>query len=165
MKAKICKTFLFFSISEQAIVGYLHNLSPMKTSKSNNQYFDLQIQTSNEVYRTVCFSPDKHPLLKRKLESSSPIKIHKYQLKKNERSGENDLILNKRTKIEDQGNPSSEGKNFDKTRSNLHRQPRVNPCCVMGKRYPKDDYWHLRQHQKRCCQGIWRNQVSDTHKA
>ena len=99
-----------FSISEQAIVGYLHNLSPIKTSKSNNQYFDLQFQTSNEVYRTVCFSPDKHPPLKRKLESSSPIKIHKYQLKKNERSGENDLILNKRTKIED---PDDSEKDFD----------------------------------------------------
>ena len=91
-------------------MGYLHNLSPIKTSKSNNQYFDLQIQTSNEVYRTVCFSPDKHSLLKRKLESSSPIKIHKYQLKKNERSGENDLILNKRTKIED---PDDSETDFD----------------------------------------------------
>ena len=203
-----------FSILEQAIVGYLHNLSPIKTSKSYNQYFDLEIQTSNQVYRTVCFSPDKHSLLKRKLQSSSPIKIHKYQLKKNERSGENDLILNKRTKIEDpddsetdfdyvpvkteatqaidatteeihngdahtlinkhygtphlqwfQGNPSGEGKKFDETRSNLHRQHRVNPCCVVGKRYPKGDYWHLLQHQRHCCRGIWRNKVSDTHKA
>ena len=91
-------------------MGYLHNLSPIKTSKSNNQYFDLQIQTSKEIYRTVCFSPDKHPLLKRKLESSSPVKIHKYQLKKNERSGENDLILNKRTKIED---PDDSETDFD----------------------------------------------------
>ena len=106
IKSKICITFLFFSILEQAIVGYLHNLSPIKTRKSNNQYFDLQIQTSNEVYRTVCFSPDKHPLLKRKLESS----IHKYQLTKNERSGENDLILNERTKI---GDPDDSETDFD----------------------------------------------------
>ncbi|XP_015778565.1 PREDICTED: uncharacterized protein LOC107356471 [Acropora digitifera] len=77
------------------------SVSNKKTRKSNNQYFNLQIQTSNEVYRTACFLPDKHPLLKGKLESSSSIKIHRYQLKKNERSEENDLILNKRTKIED----------------------------------------------------------------
>lgn len=51
-------------------MGYLHNLSPIKTRK----------------------------------------KIHKYQLKKNERSGENDLILNKRTKIED---PDDSEPDFD----------------------------------------------------
>ena len=127
--------------------------------------------------------------------------------KKNERSGENDLILNKRTQIEDPDDSEkdfdyvsvktettqaidatteeihdgdahtlinimgrltfneSKETNFDKTKSNLHRQHRVNLCCVLGKRYPKGDYWHLLQHQKRCCQGIWRNQVSDTHKA
>lgn len=39
------------------------------------------------------------PLLERKVESSSPIKIHKYQLKKNERSEKNYLILNKNSKI------------------------------------------------------------------
>ena len=36
-----------------------------------------------------------------------------------------------------QGNPSGEGKNLDKTRSNLHRQHRINLCCFLRKRYPK----------------------------
>jgi len=68
--------------NESAIVGYLHDLSNIKTSKYNNQYFDLKIQTSTNIYWTVCFSPEKHPTFKRKYESSSPIKLTKFQLKK-----------------------------------------------------------------------------------
>ena len=193
-------------------MGYLHNLSPIKTSKSNNQYFDLQIQTSKEVYCTACFSPDKHPLLKRKLESS-PIKIHKYQLKKNERSGENDLILNKRTKIEDPDDSETDfnyvlvktelTQAIDATTEEIHDGVAHNLIYIIGRLtfngsketlqvkgktltkqeaiftdntgsihvvlwendIPRVTHWHLLQHQKRCCQGILSNQVSDTHKA
>ena len=59
------------------MVGYLHNLSPIKTSKNE--------KTNSRVYRAVCFSPEKHSVLKRKFESSSPVKINKFQLKKNRR--------------------------------------------------------------------------------
>lgn len=55
------------------MVGYLHNLSPIKTSQNKNQYFSLNFQTNSQVYRAVCFSPEKHSVLKRKLESSSPV--------------------------------------------------------------------------------------------
>lgn len=99
-----------FSILDQGIAGYLHDLSQIKTSKSNNQCFELKFQTSSEVYCTVCFSPEKHRLLKCKLQSSSPIKLHKYQLKKNERGGENELVLNKRSRIEE---PDDSEKDFD----------------------------------------------------
>ena len=40
-------------------------------------------------------------MLKRKFESSSPVKINKFQLKKNLKTEKEELILNKRTKIED----------------------------------------------------------------
>ena len=53
------------------------------------------------MYRTVCFSPEKHSVLKCKFESSLPVKINKFQLKKNPKIEKEDLILNKRTKIED----------------------------------------------------------------
>ena len=53
------------------------------------------------MYRTVCFSPEKHSVLKRKFESSSPVKINKFQLKKNPKTDKEELILNKRTNIED----------------------------------------------------------------
>jgi len=100
----------FFFFSENAIVGYLHDLSKIKTSKNNNQYFDLKIQTSTNIYRTVCFSPEKHPTFKRKYESSSPIKLTKFQLKNNDKTSEQELVINKRTKLQD---PSDKESEFD----------------------------------------------------
>ena len=47
----------------------------------------------------MCFSPEKHTTFKRK--SSSPVKLTKFQLKKNERTSEQELVINKRTKVED----------------------------------------------------------------
>ena len=83
------------------MVGYLHNLLPRKTSQNKNQYFSLSFQPNSQVYRTVCFSPGKHSVLKRKFESSLPVKINKFQLKKNPKADKEELILNKRTNIED----------------------------------------------------------------
>ena len=92
------------------MVGYLHNLSPIKTSQNKNQYFSLNFQTNSQVYRAVCFSPEKHSVLKRKLESSSPVKINRFQLKKNLKTEKEELILNKRTRIED---PDENEMDFD----------------------------------------------------
>ena len=92
------------------MVGYLHNLSPIKTSQNKNQYFSLNFQTNSQVYRAVYFSPEKHSVLKRKLESSSPVKINKFQLKKNLKTEKEELILNKRTRIVD---PDESEMDFD----------------------------------------------------
>ncbi|KAK2562282.1 hypothetical protein P5673_014552 [Acropora cervicornis] len=77
--------------TDDGIVGYLHNLSPIKTSQNKNQYFVLDFQTNSTV------SPEKHAALKRKFECSSPVKVNKYNLKKNDKTGEEELIWNKRT--------------------------------------------------------------------
>jgi len=58
----------------------------------------------------VCFSPEKHPTFKRKYESSSPIKLTKFQLKKNEKTSEQELLINNRTKLQD---PSDKESEFD----------------------------------------------------
>ena len=53
----------------------------------------------------MCFSPEKHAALKRKFECSSPVKVNKYNLKKNDKTGEEDyngtnyLTLTKHTKV------------------------------------------------------------------
>ena len=49
----------------------------------------------------MCFSPEKHASLKRKFECSSPVKVNKYNLKKYDKTGEEELIWNKITKIEE----------------------------------------------------------------
>ena len=85
------------------MVGYLHNLSPPKTSKNQNQYFVLDFQTRHSVFRTVCFSPEKHTTLKRKFECSSPVKLNKYSVQKNDETGDKALVINKRTKLEEPG--------------------------------------------------------------
>jgi len=56
----------------------------------------------------VCFSPEKHPTFKRKYESSSPIKLTKFQLKNNDKTSEQELVINKRTKLQDPGDKESE---------------------------------------------------------
>ncbi|KAG5276396.1 hypothetical protein AALO_G00131460 [Alosa alosa] len=46
----------------ESAVGYLHCLSPIKTSKKNGKYFDCLLQTGCEEYhRLVAFSTGKRP--------------------------------------------------------------------------------------------------------
>ena len=39
------------------ISGYIHNVLPLKGSKST--YYDMVVQTKTDVFRAVCFSPKK----------------------------------------------------------------------------------------------------------
>ena len=43
------------------IIGYVHNLSEIKTSQRNNLYFDMSLQTQDKLYRAVsiqqCIKP------------------------------------------------------------------------------------------------------------
>ena len=55
----------------------------------------------DKEYRTVCFSPEKHSKCKSNYESSSPVKISKYQIKRNRITDEDEVHMNKRTKLED----------------------------------------------------------------
>jgi len=44
---------------QTSVTGYLHNVSPIRTS-NKTKYFDMQIQTGeDEVKRGVCFSPPR----------------------------------------------------------------------------------------------------------
>lgn len=79
----------------------MHNLSPIKQSQRKNLYFDLDLQTKNKTYRTVCFSPEKHANCKSKFESSSPIKLTRFQIKRNQRNNEDEIMINKRSRIDD----------------------------------------------------------------
>ena len=73
-------------------------------------YFDMALQTKNGTYRSVCFSPEKHSGLSSNYESSSPVKISKFQLKRNQRSNDDEIHINKRTKLE---NPQEPDVTFD----------------------------------------------------
>ena len=65
----------------------------------------MQLQTKDKNYRTVCFSPEKHVLCEAKFESSSPVKLTKFQLKRNINNNEDEIFINKRSKLEDPSDP------------------------------------------------------------
>ena len=44
------------------VTGYILNVSPLKRSKSNKEYFNLDIETQTNVRNAVCFSPSKRLL-------------------------------------------------------------------------------------------------------
>ena len=67
-------------------------------------YFDMHLQTEKETLRSVCFSAEKHTNFKAKFEASSPVKISNYHLKRNSRTQEMEVHINKRTRMEDAGN-------------------------------------------------------------
>ena len=92
------------------IIGYIHQLSPVKQSQNNNPYFDMKVQTEGRTVRTVCFPPEKHGKFKRSFEASSPVKLSQFQLKPNRRTNEEEIIVNKRTKLD---NPFEHEITFD----------------------------------------------------
>ena len=62
------------------ISGYIHNVSPLKGSKST--YFDMVVQTKTDAFRAFCFSPKKHQDLQLKSNAKSPVKISNYKVEK-----------------------------------------------------------------------------------
>ena len=73
-------------------------------------YFDVKLQTKDKTIRGVCFSPEKHKLFKRKHEATSPVKITNYVTKRNRWSQEDEIHINKRSKVDD---PSDNETDFD----------------------------------------------------
>ena len=61
------------------IIGYIHNLSGLKTSKSTN--FDMQLQTKDKMFRAVCFSAEKHNQFKARWESIISSEVDKVLVK------------------------------------------------------------------------------------
>lgn len=77
-------------------------MSPLKRSQStSNEYFDAKLQMKDKTLRAVCFSPDKHKCFKAKSQSSSPLKISGYRVKRNIYSDTDEIHINKRTKLAD----------------------------------------------------------------
>jgi len=62
--------FIIFVI-DQPIIAYIHDLCDLRASANNNLYFNLKLQTKEESFRAVCYSPDKHKIFKAKAETAS----------------------------------------------------------------------------------------------
>lgn len=75
---------------DNSIVGYVTNVSPIKTAKNNpkRKYFDFLLNTEDKMERTVCFSPEKHKLVSEVHKDLTGCEIKKYK-----RSDTNDIII------------------------------------------------------------------------
>ncbi len=61
---------------DDSISGYLHNVSPIKTSRKNNRYFNATLQVSRDEYHnTVVFATEKHDTLNTAATNKTPIKM------------------------------------------------------------------------------------------
>ncbi|CAB3986871.1 Hypothetical predicted protein [Paramuricea clavata] len=62
--------------AKRELVAYVHNVSPVKTSGGKKKsYFDMQLQTENDVVRGVCFASTRHADFSTVAEKKSPVKL------------------------------------------------------------------------------------------
>lgn len=58
------------------VVGYFQNVTPMKRSARNSQYFNMTLQTDTDEYRDgVCFMAENLPAIQELAENKSPVRI------------------------------------------------------------------------------------------
>ncbi len=70
----------------------------------------MKLQTNKRTYRAVCFDSDLHDEFNSRYESSSPIKISNCQIRVNPRSNDEEIHINKRSKVLD---PNVQEVDFD----------------------------------------------------
>ena len=64
---------------DPTIVGYLHNVSPVKKSAKGSEYFSFTVQEKKKKIKALCFSPRKHKAnVETKAESGTPYKLTKF---------------------------------------------------------------------------------------
>ncbi|KAK0151769.1 hypothetical protein N1851_006870 [Merluccius polli] len=61
---------------DETVVGHLHSVSPIKTSRQNARYFEAMLQTGREEYnRVVCFASEKRTQFLQAAENSQAVKL------------------------------------------------------------------------------------------
>lgn len=89
-------------------LGYVHNLSPTKQSKSKNgpNYFNFDLQTDAASYtRAVCFEPSLRHTLGSYQSSGTPVKLRNVQRKPNlANPADMVIIVTKRSRLEEASN-------------------------------------------------------------
>lgn len=88
-------------------IGYIHELSEVKTSKKGKtQFFNFNIQVAESMYaKAVCFHTPHRSQLQRYFTSGNPVKLRNVLRKPNWKdASQTDVIINKRSKIEEANN-------------------------------------------------------------
>ena len=74
-------------VKSDEVVGYVHNVSPVKSGGR----FDFQLQTQEKTVRGVCFSPSHHKRFRKMSKISSPAKLKKFRL--DTKSNSEDILM------------------------------------------------------------------------
>lgn len=83
------------------ISGYLHETTPLKTSRNNFTYFNFKFQTQSGLCDGVCFEKSIYNQVKQKEETQKSVRLSNYSLKRSlHDNSEMTIVINKRTKLE-----------------------------------------------------------------
>ena len=81
--------------------GYLTKVSPLKISRTNNQYCNAVLETQHRNYSVVAFVPEKHQFCVEAAKMNSPVKISNFKFVKSRLSAESlDIQISKSTSME-----------------------------------------------------------------
>ncbi|XP_062583667.1 uncharacterized protein LOC134245396 [Saccostrea cucullata] len=64
-----------FKADQEEIEGYIHDVSPLKTSKNSNKYFNAVLQEAEGFSDVVCFRADLQPQLVDFEKNKTPVKL------------------------------------------------------------------------------------------
>ena len=82
-------------VKSDEVVGYVHNVSPVKSGGR----FDFQLQTQEKTVRGVCFSPSHHKRFQEMSKISSPVNLKKFRL--GTRSNSEDILMGNDVSVEE----------------------------------------------------------------
>lgn len=82
--------------------GFVHDLTPIKVSKTNSKYFNCVLQTNTSEYtKLVCFDSVKRALFENAVQTKSPVKLKEVkQVPSRENSNSTDVLVNSRSDVQ-----------------------------------------------------------------
>lgn len=81
------------------MMGFLHNISPVKRSSNNNLYFNGMLQIADDIKRVVSFDADKHDSFSRAEKLQSPVKLTGVTVVPSRDGKGTDVQINSRTTL------------------------------------------------------------------
>ena len=87
---------------DKQVSGYIHSVSPLKTSKHNRKYFNAVMQTSHTQYSdVVCYAGERRSEMMDLAQHQTPVTLTKVAMSPSKRRADaTDVEIDKRAKVE-----------------------------------------------------------------
>lgn len=84
------------------VSGFIQHVSPVKTSRTNNRYFNATLQIQRDTFSKVaCFDPSKHSVLVEASNARTPLKLNDVQIVPSKfDSSKSEVLVNYKTEVE-----------------------------------------------------------------